>query len=75
MVMGFRRVAFSGPGAMREKLTRIGAKCGARLAPPRIPANTLDLLDSHDPAGACTTYLEPRKARKRGKNRALREGD
>ena len=75
MVMGFRRIAFSGPGAMRDKLAQIALKCGAKIAPARPPADALDLLDSHDPAGACAAYLQRRKTRKRGKNRALREGD
>ncbi|MDA1357680.1 MAG: hypothetical protein O3A94_15610 [Proteobacteria bacterium] len=75
MVMGFRRIAFSGPGAMRDKLAQIAAKCGAKLAPARAPADALDLLDSHDPAGSCAAYLESRKARKTGKNRALRQSD
>jgi len=75
MVMGFRRIAFTGPGAMRDKLAHIAAKCGAGLAPVRAPADALDLLDSHDSAGSCAAYLESRKARKTGKNRALRQGD
>ena len=75
MVMGFRRIAFTGPGAMRDKLAHIAAKCGAKLAPTRAPADALDLLDSHDPAGSCAAYLELRKARKTGKNRTLRQGD
>ena len=64
MVMGFRRVAFSGPSAMHRKLAQIAAKCGAGMAPARVPADALDLLDSPDPAGACTAYLERRKAAK-----------
>ncbi len=75
MVMGFRRIAFSGPGAMRTKLAHIAAKCGAALAPARAPAGALDLLDSPDPAGACAEYLGRRTPTKGGKNRALREGD
>ena len=75
MVMGFRRIAFTGPDAMRDKLVYIGAKCGAKLAPPLAPADALDLLDSHNPADSCAAYLELRKARKTGKNRALRQGD
>ncbi|MEC9453696.1 MAG: hypothetical protein VYE58_01290 [Pseudomonadota bacterium] len=75
MVMGFRRIAFSGTGAMRDKLAQIATKCGAGLAPSRTPAYALDLLDSHDPPGVCTAYLRRRIPRKRGNNRALREGD
>jgi len=75
MVMGFRRIAFAGSGAMRDKLAHIAAKCGAKLAPARAPADALDLLDSHDPAGTCAAYLKLRKAQKIGKNRVLRQGD
>ncbi|GEM_PF-2169801 len=75
LVMGFRRIAFTGPGAMRDKLVQIAAKCDAKLAPVRAPADALDLLDSHDPAGSCAAYLESRKARKTGKNRTLRQSD
>ena len=64
MVMGFRRVAFSGPGTMRDKLAYIAAKCGAGLTPARAPAGALALLDSPDPAGACAAYLERRAASK-----------
>ena len=75
MVMGFRRIAFTGPGAMRDKLAQIAAKCGAKLAPTHAPADTLDLLDSHDPAGSCGAYLELRKTRKTGKNSTLQQGN
>ncbi|MDP6473758.1 MAG: hypothetical protein QF449_12195 [Alphaproteobacteria bacterium] len=75
MVMGFRRIAFSGPRAMGGKLAQIAAKCGARLAPARTPATALDLLDSPDPAGACTAYLERRGGAKRGKRGSGRKSD
>ncbi len=71
MAMGFRRIAFSGPRAMRDKLIGIAAKCGAQLAPARTPKGALDLLDSPDLAGALAAYLERRVTAKSGKNRAL----
>ena len=75
LVMGFRRIAFSGPRAMRDKIGQIAAKRGAGLAPARAPAHALDLLDSLDPAGACAAYLERRESPKGGKNKVLRQGD
>jgi hypothetical protein len=75
MVMGFRRIAFSGPRAMDGKLAQIAAKCGARLAPARAPANALDLLDSADPAAACTAYLGRREAARKGKRGSGRKSD
>ncbi|MBT3629468.1 MAG: hypothetical protein HOM52_04705 [Rhodospirillaceae bacterium] len=75
MVAGFRRIAFSGPRAMRDKLSQIGRKCRAEMAPARAPAHTLDLLDSPDPEVSCGIYLERRKAQKSRKNTGLRQGD
>lgn len=64
MAMGFRRIAFSGPGAMRDKLGQVGRKCRAEMAPARAPAHALDLLDSPDPEGDCGSYFDRRKSQK-----------
>ncbi len=75
MVMGFRRVAFSGTRAMRDKLGQVGRKCRAEMAPARAPSHALDLLDSPDPEGACGAYLDRRKSQKSRKNTGLRQSD
>ena len=75
MVTGFRRIAFSGPRAMREKLAQIGRKCRAEMAPARAPSHALDLLDSPDPEGTCGTYFDQQRAPKSRKNTGLRQGD
>jgi len=75
MVMGFQRIAFSGPSAMAKKIAQIGKKCGARLAPARPPAHALDLLDSPHPEDACGTYLDQRRTQKTRKNTDLQQGD
>ena len=62
MAMGFRRIAFSGAKPMRDKLAAVSAKSGAQLAPASPPRGALDLLDSPDPAGAVTTFLNRRGA-------------
>jgi hypothetical protein len=72
MTLGFHRIAFSGPRAMRDKLAAIAAKCGAEPAPARAPQHALDLLDSPDPAAAIAAYLDSRAPAKSAKNRALR---
>ncbi len=75
MTAGFRRIAFSGPRAMRDKLGQVGRKCGAELAPARAPAHILDLLDSPHPEDACGAYLGQPKGPKSRKNTGLRQGD
>jgi len=75
MVMGFHRIAFSGSRAMRDKLSQIGRKCRAKMAPAAIPTHTLDLLDSPHPAVTCSTYFDRRSALKTRKNTGLRQGD
>ncbi len=72
IVMGFHRIAFSGAKPMRDKLAKVAAKSGARLAPARPPRDALDLLDSPDPAGTAAAFLERQGAAKSGYNRALR---
>lgn len=69
MVMGFHRIAFSGPRAMRDKIAQIGRKCRAEMAAPRAPSHSLDLLDSHHPEDCAGAYLDRRRAPKRGISR------
>ena len=66
IVMGFRRIAFSGKKPMRDKLAAVAVKSGAHLAPARPPRGALDLLDSPDPADAIAVFLGHQGASKSG---------
>ncbi len=60
---GIRRVRFTGPAAVAEKLAAIGKRRGAEVVRGRLTA--LDLLDADDPAAACRRWLNRSSAAQR----------
>ncbi len=55
--IGWKRLRFSGPGSLREKLTDIAGQRGAALVDETPDEAVLDLLDDRDPAAACREFL------------------
>ncbi len=55
--IGWKRLRFSGPGSLREKLTDIAAQRDATVTGEAAGETVLDLLEHHDPAAACRDVL------------------
>ena len=60
--IGWKKLRFSGPDSLREKLTDIAAQRDATVAGEAGDETVLDLLEHHDPAAACRDTLAETKA-------------
>ena len=60
--IGWKKLRFSGPDSLREKLTDIAAQRDATVTGEADGETDLDLLEHHDPAAACRDALAETKA-------------
>ncbi len=59
--IGWKKLRFSGPDSLREKLTDMAAQQDATVTGEAAGETVLDLLDRHDPATACRDVLAETK--------------
>ncbi len=59
--IGWKKLRFSGPESLREKLTDIAAQQNATVTGEAVGETVLDLLDHHDPAATCRDVLAETK--------------
>ena len=59
--IGWKKLRFSGPDSLREKLTDIAAQRDAAVTGVATGETVLDLLEHHDPAATCRDVLAETK--------------
>ena len=60
--IGWKKLCFSGPESLREKLTDIAAQRDAAVTGVAAGETVLDLLEHHDPPAACRDFLAETKS-------------